>query len=101
VLNGNKGKSLATAMINPGEEVHLSAAGTEDPDGDELNYKWFLYREVSGFSGDLGLRNTNAKEVRFTMPELGKGQNLHLILEVKDNGEPSLFSYRRIILSNP
>jgi hypothetical protein len=101
VLNSNKGKSLATARVKPGDEVHLSAAGTEDPDGDALNYRWFLYREVSQFAGDLDIRNADAQEVRFTMPELGKGQDLHLILEVKDNGEPSLFSYRRIILSNP
>jgi hypothetical protein len=27
-----------------------------------------------------------------------KGQLLHLILEVEDNGSPSLFSYRRIVI---
>jgi hypothetical protein len=34
------------------------------------------------------------------MPELKKGQELHVILEVKDSGKPSLFSYRRAVLTN-
>jgi hypothetical protein len=34
------------------------------------------------------------------MPELQKDQSLHIILEVKDSGNPELFSYRRIIVTN-
>jgi hypothetical protein len=32
------------------------------------------------------------------MPKLGNNQELHLICEVKDNGSPALYSYRRVIL---
>jgi hypothetical protein len=32
------------------------------------------------------------------MPELAKGQQIHIILCVKDKGNPSLTAYRRIIL---
>ncbi|WP_114751080.1 DUF1593 domain-containing protein [Pleomorphovibrio marinus] len=101
VLNGNEGHALATAEVKAGEEVHLNAAGSHDPDGDALSYNWFLYREIGQFSGDLRLRNNDREEMRFIMPELKKGQDLHLILEVKDDGDPALFSYRRIVLNNP
>ena len=36
----------------------------------------------------------------FEMPKLGEGQTLHIILEVQDNGSPSLTSYRRIVLGS-
>jgi hypothetical protein len=29
---------------------------------------------------------------------VAKGQLLHLVLEVKDNGSPALISYRRVII---
>jgi len=32
------------------------------------------------------------------MPELQACEEIHIILEAKDNGNPALYSYRRIIL---
>lgn len=100
VLNGNKGKAVASAMIKTGEKVVLSAKGSSDPDDDKLSYRWFVYREAGGFSGTLELKNPTSEEINFEMPELKSGQSLHLILEVKDSSSPSLFSYRRIVLTN-
>ena len=99
-LNNNEGKAIARGKIKPGETVQLSAKGTYDPDGDELAYRWYVYREAGRFDGELNIANHDKEEISFTMPELKRGQELHLILEVKDAGEPSLFSYRRIILNN-
>lgn len=99
-LNGNVGKSVATGIVGNGEKVSLSATGTRDPDGDQLSFKWFVYKEAGGFEGDIELNSANSQEVSFTMPKLNEGEKLHIILEVKDSGEPSLFAYRRIILSN-
>lgn len=99
-LNGNPGKATAKASVKGGEKVQLSAKGSSDPDGDQLNYRWFVYREAGGFSGTLELTNTTSEEISFAMPELKKGQEVHVILEVKDSGTPALFSYRRILLTN-
>ncbi|MBW8332244.1 MAG: DUF1593 domain-containing protein [Prolixibacteraceae bacterium] len=99
-LNGNTGKAIALAKIKSGEKVQLSAKGSSDPDGDQVVYRWFIYREAGGFSGTLELTNPTSEEISFAMPELKKGQELHLILEVKDAGIPSLFSYRRAVLTN-
>ena len=100
-LNGNTGKAIAKASVKAGEKVQLSAKGSSDPDGDRLNYRWFIYREAGGFDGKLEMANTTSEETSFTMRELKKGQKLHVILEVKDSGNPSLFSYRRVVLTNP
>ncbi len=99
-LNGNVGKAVALAKIKAGEKVQLSAKGSSDPDGDQLSCHWLVYREAGGFTGTPELTDPTSEEISFTMPELKKGQELHLILEVKDSGIPALFSYRRIILTN-
>ena len=101
VLNGNAGKSIAWADVKAGDQVALTAAGSNDPDGDNLNFRWFVYYEAGSYTGKLNLNDPDATDLRFIMPVLGKGESIHLILEVKDSGSPSLFSYRRIILNNP
>lgn len=99
VLNGNAGKAVATAKIKAGEKVAFSTKGSSDPDGDKLTFRWFVYREA-GSGGNVKVENPESEEISFTMPELRNDQSLHIILEVKDDGNPALFSYRRIILKN-
>ncbi len=101
ILNGNEGKALAKGKVVAGKEVMLSAKGTHDPDGDQFSFRWFIYKEAGNFSGNLLLENPTLGDLTFSMPELSSGQELHIILEVKDSGTPSLFTYRRIILINP
>ncbi|REG94439.1 nucleoside hydrolase-like domain-containing protein [Algoriphagus antarcticus] len=100
VLNGNEGKGWASAQINEGEEVVLSAKGSDDPDGDQTQVKWWVYREAGNFTGNLVLFNPYGEEIKFQMPKLDAGQALHLILEVRDSGIPTLTSYRRVVLTN-
>lgn len=100
VLNGNAGKALALAKIKAGETVVLSAKGSIDPDGDQLKYLWFVYREA-GSGGNVNIKQPGLEEISFAMPELKQGQSLHIILEVKDSGSPALFSYRRVVLTHP
>ncbi|WP_111671961.1 DUF1593 domain-containing protein [Algoriphagus litoralis] len=100
VLNGNEGKAWASAAVKEGEEVVLSAKGSKDPDGDQIQVKWWVYREAGSFTGNLELFNPYGEEVKFQMPKLGEGQSLHVILEVRDSGSPNLTSYRRVVLTN-
>jgi hypothetical protein len=100
VVNGNSGKAWANAQVTAGEEVWISANGSSDPDGHSLRYRWWVYGEAGGFSGKVEIQNPQDQEVRFKMPKLGSGENLHLILEVSDLGTPTLTSYRRVVLSN-
>lgn len=98
-LNDIEGKSLAKGIVAAGKEVELSAKGTHDPDGDSFSYRWFVYKEAGNFAGDIPFDNSTGEDLQFTMPKLG--QEIHIILEVEDDGIPSLFSYRRVILTNP
>lgn len=101
-LNGNTGKAVARGKIKAGEKVTLSAKGSNDPDGDSMHYKWFIYSEAGNLDNTKlpELSDSNTIETTFDMPELNEEQSLHMILEVKDLGSPALFSYRRVILKN-
>ncbi len=82
--------------------VVLDASSTEDPDGDHLSFRWWVYEEIykpkKPVEFDL---LENGRKVSFTMPNLRNNAQLHLILEVTDDGEPSLTRYRRIVLQHP
>ncbi|MHC4439434.1 MAG: hypothetical protein ACYS3S_18925, partial [Planctomycetota bacterium] len=39
------------------------------------------------------------KEASFAAPNVNQTRKIHIILEVKDDGEPNLYSYRRIIVT--
>lgn len=100
VVNGMNGTSLIEIAGEPGEKIRLDASESSDPDGDALEFSWFVYEEIYKPEQPLGLEiEKNGAIARFALPQMPAGAQLHLILEVSDNGSPSLTSYRRIILS--
>jgi hypothetical protein len=98
-FQGDKSKAVATMRARSGERVNLRAAGTSDPDGDAVSYHWFVYREAGSFRGDATIENSNSAEAYFVAPQVDEPKTLHVILEVKDDGRPSLYSYRRVIVT--
>ena len=55
----------ATALkVRPGETVKLSALGTSDPDGDDLQYRWWQYREAGTYDGFIGIQDAGNQETR-------------------------------------
>ncbi len=99
VFHGDAGKVVAKMRATSGEQVHLSAAGTYDPDGDELSYRWFIYSEAGTFRGAVEIGNGTLSEASFIAPDVDEPKSLHIILEVRDDGQPCLYSYRRIIVT--
>jgi hypothetical protein len=98
-INNDKSKAVARLTVKPGETVELSAAGTSDPDGDEIAFRWFVYKEAGDYDGTISIQNGNTIEARFIAPQVSQTRNVHVILEVKDDGKPNLYSYRRIIVT--
>ena len=113
VVNGQPGKAPLELTADAKQTITLDATGSRDPDGNSLHYKWWVYEEagLTGTHGaDVAIRNPTAPQTQITVnspcrqpwlpgviPCRGEGV-VHIILEVTNEGSPSLTSYRRIIL---
>lgn len=98
-FDNNKSKAVANLNAKSGQATRLSAAGTSDPDGDTLTYHWFFYKEAGDYNGTINIKNNTTKEASFMAPSVKQTCKIHIILEVKDDGKPNLYSYRRIIVT--
>ncbi len=107
VLNGDTTKRVLEIETKPGQTVRLSAEGTRDPDGDAIEVGWWIYREASTlrdakgrrFPEDLALGVTRGTVTSLVAPAVKERATVHVILEVKDGGTPSLFAYRRAVIT--
>lgn len=99
VVNGDSSRKVLHISAAPGTDVQLSAADSSDPDKNSLSYAWSFYQEPSSYQGDVKIENRNDLVTKIRVPENGAGKTLHLILEIHDDGSPSLYAYRRIIIN--
>lgn len=88
-------------VVKSGEQFHLSAAGTTDPDGDSLSYLWFQYPEAGTYKGvvNMGPYSPNLYDLPVTAPVVDSAVTIHFILKVTDKGTPALTRYRRVIVT--
>lgn len=109
-LNDNDGMAPVTIRACPNSPVTLSAAGSRDPDGGTLSYRWFHYREASGlFAPQASLSAPTGDKTEVTIGDTARidqftppaSYQVHVILEVSDDGSPSLTRYRRAIITVP
>jgi hypothetical protein len=118
-INGIFGLSPVYLEVDAGSTITIDASETYDPDGDQLSFKWFQYREPSArntFHGyevsELGIKPfEDGRKAEITIAPAEKScvgvreqkliemwLALHLILQVTDAGTPPLTSYRRVII---
>jgi hypothetical protein len=99
VLNGDATKGVLEIEAKPGETVALSAEGSSDPDGDRFTTSWFVYPEAGTHGGDVSLSAATGPTTRLAAPPVDKPATVHVILQLEDQGEPHLFSYRRAVVT--
>jgi hypothetical protein len=85
--------------VKGGNTVNIDAAKTNDPDGDELKFKWWQYKDAGSCNGMVDIKNANSDKISLTAPKVSKPETIHIILEVSDNGSPMLKGYQRIIIN--
>jgi hypothetical protein len=89
---------LLDRTVKPGETVRLDASGTTDPDGNKPAFKWWQYHEADTATTRVAIANADSPLASFAAPD-EPGKQLHLILEVTDDGGPALTSYQRVIVT--
>ncbi len=99
VCNGDRGRGVLRIAADPGSQVKLSAAGSSDPDGDELSQRWWVYQEAGSYWGSPDIGGAETAEAALTVPRDAAGRTIHVILEVTDDGRPPLTAYRRAIVT--
>jgi hypothetical protein len=98
VVNGARSRDVLRVQAKAGETVRLSAAGSSDPDDNELRYRWFAYKEPSVLDKDVMLRPMEGVTTSFTAPHNDRS-TVHVILQITDNGSPSLSAFRRVVVA--
>jgi len=99
IVDHDRTKDVLERKIKAGEKVTLDASASTDPDGNRLSYHWFHYAEAEGYRVKKTVSITGADQPKatVTIKSADPGTKIHVILEAKDDGEPSLYSYRRVI----
>jgi hypothetical protein len=98
-LNGDGSTDVLQMIVVPRQTVDLSASGSSDLDGDNLRYHWWQYEEADSYEGIVGISGRDSENVSFTAPLVRSPRTIHIILEVTDDGNPNLTSYRRLIFT--
>ncbi len=96
IIDGDDSQNVLIRKVSRGASLKVDASQSRDPDGDAISFWWWIYHEAS--SSFVSLRNEERKTARISIPTSAPNGEVHLVLEVTDNGAPKLVSYRRVIL---
>lgn len=96
---GDSTRKVLHRKVAAGESVSLDASGTNDPDGDSVNFHWWRYSEPGSYPESVSIRRERSANASFVAPVVSRPQTLHIVLAVTDSGQPPLTSYRRVIFT--
>ncbi len=96
---GDNSAKILFADAPVGKPFRLTAAGTTDPDGDRLSYRWYVYPEAGTYAGQPAIADSTSSQATLEVPADAAGRTIHVILEVTDHGQPALTRYRRIVVT--
>jgi hypothetical protein len=91
--------NAADITAKPGDNISLTGSA-EDPDGDEVSYFWWQYREAGTFDDSINIETPTINTTTAVIPESARtGETIHVILQVTDDGVPNLTRYQRVIIT--
>ncbi len=100
VLNGDTTNAILFFQTKPGNTLTLDAGESKDPDGDKILFRWWIYPEAGTYDETINIEKNNESKIEFKVPDNAQGNEIHLILEVKDDHSIArLFDYRRIVIN--
>jgi hypothetical protein len=92
-------RGSAQIVARPGETVRLEATAS-DPDGNAVSVRWWRWKDVDTYLGDVTLSDPTALATNLQVPtDATPGQTIQLVLEATDNGKPALTRYQRVTVS--
>ncbi|QRX63518.1 DUF1593 domain-containing protein [Dysgonomonadaceae bacterium zrk40] len=99
IVDGDNSLQCLYRSAKAGDVLTFDASGSKDPDGDQLDYNWFVYDEPSTYKGATSVVECAASKCKIVVPSDASGKTIHLILEITDKGFPALTVYRRIVIN--
>lgn len=123
IVNGDQSLAPLYLDVEAGTSITVDASQTYDPDGDEITFEWYQYLEPGAIATyhtweavPVSIASIDGgQKAEITVPPAEKsctwnntngpgqsverGSPIHVILEVNDNGTPTLTSYRRIVIT--
>lgn len=99
IVDGDSSLKCLYKRAKAGNALFFDASESKDPDGNQLDFKWFVYNEPSTYKGDITIENSFSSKYKILVPSDASGKTIHLILEITDKGIPALTVYRRIVIN--
>ena len=92
-------RGRARIVARPGETVRLEGAAI-DPDGNALAVRWWRWKEVDSYPGEVSIANPTSLGASVVVPaDAAAGQTIQIVLEATDDGRPALTRYQRVVVT--
>lgn len=99
IVNGEKGIHPIVIEAEAGDNITLDAGKSKDADGDNLTFKWWHQPEAGKCTGKVNIPDASQPKIQLHIGSRQKGESIHLVCEVHDDGPFNLVSYRRVIIN--
>ena len=99
VVNDIEGTVTIQLDAKPGKVIRLDGGKSYDPDGRNLIPEWLYYREAGNCSKEIKFTRINSMKTSFVVPEVEKPETAHILFILRNDGNPPLYSYRRILIN--